>query len=205
MGCCYRTATPSTALGGRCRCTGYGSETWSAPIPPGCSARTLWSEDLKGTVRFEWGALDSWLEEDEQVFVHPRNPYVRVDALRSTRAVRVELAGAVLARSSSPVLVFETGLPTRYYINRTEVDFSHLVPTTTVTECPYKGRTTGYWSVRAGGELHPDLAWTYDFPTRQLQPIAGPIAFYKEKVDIFVDDRQLERPKTHFFSDKKGE
>jgi len=173
------------------------------------SARLLGEDalvgDLKGTVRFEWGAVDSWLEEDEQVFVHPRNPYVRVDALRSTRAVRVELAGAVLARSSCPVLVFETGLPTRYYINRTEVDFSHLVPTTTVTECPYKGRTTGYWSVRAGVELHPDLAWTYDFPTRQLQPIAGLIAFYNEKVDIFVDGRQLERPRTHFFSDKKGE
>ncbi len=137
-------------------------------------------------------------------FVHPRNPYVRVDALRSTRPLRVELAGAVLAESSSPVLVFETGLPTRYYINRTEVDFSCLVPTSTETECPYKGRTTGYWSVQAGGELHLDLAWTYDFPTRQLQPIAGLIAFYNEKVDIFLDGRELERPTTHFFSDKDG-
>jgi uncharacterized protein (DUF427 family) len=161
-------------------------------------------EELRGTVRFEWAALDSWWEEDERVFVHPRNPYVRVDALRSTRPLRVELAGAVLAESSSPVLVFETGLPTRYYINRTEVDFSCLVPTSTETECPYKGRTTGYWSVRAGGELHLDLAWTYDFPTRQLQPIAGLIAFYNEKVDIFLDGRELERPTTHFFSDKDG-
>jgi uncharacterized protein (DUF427 family) len=173
------------------------------------SARVL-GEDalvggLKSTVRFEWDALDLWLEEDEQVFLHPRNPYVRVDALRSTRAVRVELAGVVLAESSCPVLVFETGLPTRYYINRTEVDFSHLAPTTTVTECPYKGQTTGYWSVRAGGELHPDLAWTYDFPTHQLQPIAGLLAFYNEKVDIFLDGQRLERPKTHFFGDMEGD
>jgi len=154
---------------------------------------------LSGTVRFEWAALDAWLEEDERVFVHPRNPYVRVDALRSTRTVRLELEGAILGQSSSPILVFETGLPTRYYLNRTEVDFTHLVPTRTVTECPYKGTTSAYWSVHVGDHVHPDLAWSYDFPTRQLLPIAGLIAFYNEKVDIFVDGQKLERPKTHFF------
>lgn len=155
-------------------------------------------DGLSGTVRFEWAALDSWFEEDEQVFVHPRSPYVRVDALRSTRRVRIELDAVVLAESSSPVLVFETGLPTRYYLNRTEVDFEHLVPTATVTECPYKGTTSGYWSVRIGGTLHPDLAWTYDFPTRQLLPITGLVAFYNEKVDVFIDGARIERPKTHF-------
>jgi len=154
---------------------------------------------LSGTVRFEWAALDAWFEEDERVFVHPRNPYVRVDALRSARAVRVELDGAVLADSSSPVMVFETGLPTRYYLNRTEVNFEHLIPTGTVTECPYKGTTSGYWSVRVGDTVHPDLAWAYDFPTRQLSPIGGLIAFYNEKVDIFLGGQKLERPKTHFF------
>src|ERR1019366_3177892 len=82
-------------------------------------------EGLSGTARFEWPALGAWFEEDKEVFVHPRNPYVRVDAIRSTRRVRVELEGAVVAESSSPVMVFETGLPTRYYFNRTEVNFSH--------------------------------------------------------------------------------
>ena len=154
---------------------------------------------LAGTVRFEWDALDAWFEEDEEVFVHPRNPYTRVDALRSTRAVRVELDGAVLAESSSPVMVFETGLPTRYYLNRTEVNFEHLEPTATVTSCPYKGKTSGYWSVRVGETVHPDLAWVYDFPTRQLLPIAGMIAFYNEKVDVTIDGQRLERPNTHFF------
>ena len=146
--------------------------------------------------RFEWDALDAWFEEDEQVFVHPRNPYTRVDALRSTRTVRVELDGVVLAESSSPVLVFETGLPTRYYLNRTEVDFAHLVPTDTVTACPYKGTTSGYWSAQLGDTIHPDLAWTYDFPTRQLLPIAGLIAFYNEKVDIYPR-RPAPRPAGH--------
>jgi uncharacterized protein (DUF427 family) len=156
-------------------------------------------DGLSGTVRFEWAALDAWFEEDERVFVHPRNPYVRVDALRSTRTVRVELEGSVLAESSSPIMVFETGLPTRYYLNRSEIDFTHLIPTDTVTECPYKGTTSGYWSIDVGGAVHPDVAWSYDFPTRQLLPIAGLIAFYNERVDIFVDGHQLQRPRTHFF------
>ncbi len=154
---------------------------------------------LIDTLRFEWDALDHWFEEDEEVFVHPRNPYVRVDALRSTREVRVELDGVELARSSSPVMVFETGLPTRYYLNRTEVRFEHLVPTGTVSRCPYKGTTTGYWSVVVDGVVHEDLAWSYDFPTRQLLPIAGLIAFYNEQVDTFLDGELLERPRTHFF------
>jgi len=155
---------------------------------------------LSGTVRFDWAAMDAWFEEDEQVFVHPRSPYTRVDALRSNRPVRVELDGAVLADAGSSVMVFETGLPTRYYLTRTEVDFAHLIPTGTVTACPYKGTTSGYWSVRAGGTNHPDLAWSYDFPTRQLLPIAGLIAFYNEKVDITLDGQRLHRPQTHFFS-----
>ena len=155
-------------------------------------------DGLADTARFDWDALDAWFEEDEEVFVHPRNPYTRVDALRSTRAVRIELDGAVLAESASPVMVFETGLPTRYYVNRTEVNLEYLQPTATVTSCPYKGKTSGYWSVRTRQTIHPDLAWSYDFPTRQLLPIAGMIAFYNEKVDISIDGKRLERPVTHF-------
>jgi uncharacterized protein (DUF427 family) len=155
-------------------------------------------DGITGTVRFEWSALDSWFEEDEEVFVHPRNPYARVDALRSTRVVTVSLEGVELARSSSPVMVFETGLPTRYYVNRTEVHFEHLVPTDTVSSCPYKGQTSAYWSVRLGDRIVADLAWAYDFPTRQLLPIAGLVAFYNEKVDIAIDGEPLERPTTHF-------
>jgi uncharacterized protein (DUF427 family) len=166
------------------------------------SSASVYGDDampgLAGMVRFDWAALDAWFEEDEEVFVHPRDPYTRVDALRSTRRVRVELNGVVLADSSSPVLVFETGLPTRYYLNRTEVDFTHLVPTGTETACPYKGRTSGYWSVRIGDDVHQDLAWSYAFPTRDLLPITGLIAFYNEKVDTFVDDEPIPRPVTHF-------
>jgi uncharacterized protein (DUF427 family) len=157
-------------------------------------------DGLDGTVRLEWSAADAWFEEEEQVFVHPRNPYVRVDALRSTRTVRVALDGVTLAESSSPVMVFETGLPTRYYLNRTEVDFSHLTASDTVTACPYKGTTTGYWTAQVGEETRHDVAWTYDFPTRQLLPIAGLIAFYNEKVDLYAGGQLLERPHSPFSS-----
>jgi uncharacterized protein (DUF427 family) len=105
------------------------------------SAR-VFTEDAKdglaGTVRFDWSALDAWFEEDEEVFVHPRNPYARVDALRSSRPVRIELDGVVLAESASPVMVFETGLPTRYYLDRTAVNFEHLEPSDTVSACPHQ-------------------------------------------------------------------
>jgi uncharacterized protein (DUF427 family) len=163
------------------------------------AARVYTDGSLRGYARFEWDALDAWYEEDEQIFVHPRNPYVRVDALRSTRHIRVELDGVLLAESRSPVLLFETGLPTRYYLDRTKVNFGALERTGTETACPYKGRTTDYWSIRTPTGLHPDLAWSYSFPTAALTPIAGLVAFYNEKVDITVDGRLEERPVTHFF------
>jgi uncharacterized protein (DUF427 family) len=114
----------------------YGLRVGDVHRPNAAKLFTESSVDvLRETIRFDWESLDAWFEEDERVFVHPRNPYVRVDALRSTRSVRVELDGAVLVESSSPILVFETGLPTRYCFNRTQVNFRHLVATDTVTEC----------------------------------------------------------------------
>jgi uncharacterized protein (DUF427 family) len=183
---------------GRARRMGLKSEGAERP-----AAARLYTEDslpgLAGLVRFEWDALDAWFEEDEEVFVHPRNPYTRVDALRSTRRVRVELDGVVLAESSSPVLLFETGLPTRYYLDRTDVNFDALEHTDTETPCPYKGRTSDYWSVRTPVALYEDLAWSYSFPTASVASIAGLVSFYNEKVDIELDGVRLGRPVTHFF------
>jgi uncharacterized protein (DUF427 family) len=174
----------------------YGLRVGDVDRP--AAARLYTEEPLKNLVRFEWDALDAWYEEDEEIFVHPRNPYARVDALRSTRRIRVELDGVVLAESGSPVLLFETGLPTRYYLNRTEVNFDALERTGTQTPCPYKGRTSDYWAVRTPVATYPDLAWSYSFPTPAVQAIAGLVCFYNEKVDTFLDDRPLERPVTHF-------
>lgn len=150
--------------------------------------------ELAGYARFEWGALDAWFEEDQEVIVHPRNPYHRVDAIRSSRHVQVYLAGALLADTHSPVLLFETSIATRYYLPRTDVRWEHLVPSQTRTGCPYKGFTSGYWS---GGGAAPstaaDIAWAYDFPLPECQAIAGLVAFYNEKVDIVVDGTPLVR------------
>ncbi len=107
-------------------------------------------EAVRGTVRFRWNALDAWLEEDEPVYVHPRSPYARVDALRSSSRVRVEIDGVVLADAPHCVKLFETGLPTRYYLDRAHINWPLLRRTDHVTQCPYKGTTSGYWSFDAG-------------------------------------------------------
>lgn len=150
-----------------------------------------------GTVRFEWDELE-WFEEDERVFVHARNPYARVDALRSSRPVRIELDGVVLAEAAATVMVFETGLPPRRYFERTAVDFTHLEPSELVTACPYKGETSAWWSARTPTAHHPDLAWSYDFPSHQLLPIAGLVAFFDEHVDTYLDGEPQARPVTPF-------
>jgi uncharacterized protein (DUF427 family) len=163
------------------------------------SAARVFDDDgpVAGLVRFEFDRL-RWLEEDEQIYGHPRNPYARVDALRSHRHIRVQLGDSVLADTVTPVLLFETGLPTRYYIDPADVAFEYLEPSTAETLCPYKGTTSGYWSVRAADTVHPDLAWTYHYPLPAVAAIAGMVAFYNEKLDIVVDGVELARPKTHF-------
>ncbi|MFD0137644.1 DUF427 domain-containing protein [Streptomyces sp. NPDC127159] len=151
-------------------------------------------ERLLNTVRFDWDALDSWFEEDEPVFVHPRSPYSRVDALRSASSVRVELDGVVLAEAPNCVKLFETGLPTRYYVERMQVDWTKLRRSDTVTRCPYKGTTSGYWSFDSDTASHEDIVWAYDFPTVHANRIAGLAAFYNEHVDLYVDGVLLPRP-----------
>ena len=154
-------------------------------------------EALRDRVRFDWWAMDAWFEEDEEVFVHPRSPYTRVDILRASRTIRIEVAGEVVAETTNPMFLFETGLPRRTYIPKLDVRMELLTPTNSATMCPYKG-TARYWSIRAGGTLHPDLAWSYDAPFRESAPIAGLVAFFDEKVDVFVDGELQPRPKTAF-------
>jgi uncharacterized protein (DUF427 family) len=108
------------------------------------------------------------------------------------------LDGVVLAEATSTVVVFETGLPPRYYLDPGALRRQHLEPSDTVTSCPYKGDTSRYWSVRLGDVVHADLAWSYAFPTLPMSPIAGLIAFYNEKVDLFLDGERQDRPQTPF-------
>ena len=130
--------------------------------------------------------MDAWFEEDEQVFTHPRDPYTRVDVLSSSRHVRVEVNGVTIAETAKPTLLFETGLPTRYYLPKSHARMDLLRPSDTVSHCPYKGQAE-YWSLRVGDEVRPDVAWSYRSPFPESQKIAGLISFYPEKVDLYVD------------------
>jgi uncharacterized protein (DUF427 family) len=169
------------------------------------TTQTFESEPFAGLVHVPWDSVDSWFEEDQEVFGgHPRSPYARVDAIRSSRLVRVEIDGVVLAESSSPVLVFETGLPTRSYLPRTDIDFGKLERTATETYCPYKGTTSEYWSARIGDALHEDIAWSYAYPDAQVLAIAGLVAFYDEKVDTFLDGEPVARPQTKFSGEESS-
>ncbi len=154
-------------------------------------------EELRDLVRFEWDALDAWFEEDVEVFVHPRSPEVRVDALPSSRHVRVLVDGDVVADSVRPTILYETGLPERYYLPKVDVRMDLLTPTDLTTACPYKGWAE-YWNVTAGGDTHENLVWGYRTPLPESEPIAGLVCFYNEKVDIEVDGVMLDRPKTVF-------
>jgi uncharacterized protein (DUF427 family) len=154
-------------------------------------------QELRGLIRLEWGAMDAWFEEDEEVFTHARDPHTRIDILASSRHVRVQLDGVTIAESTSPRLLFETGLPVRYYLPKPHVRMDLLELTDTVTHCPYKGQAQS-WSIRAGERLYENLAWSYPTPLPESEKIAGLIAFYNEKVDLFVDGVQQERPATKF-------
>jgi uncharacterized protein (DUF427 family) len=166
---------------------------------PGAAVRYAQSPipELRDLVRFDWDAMDHWFEEDEEVYIHPRDPYTRVDILASSRRVQVEVDGVIVADSTSPRLLFETGLPTRYYLPKTDVRMDLLRHTDTSTGCPYKG-TAEYWSIDVNGRSHPDLAWSYKAPFAESQKIAGLIAFYNEKVALIVDGVRLDRPQTKF-------
>jgi uncharacterized protein (DUF427 family) len=154
-------------------------------------------EELRNLIRFEWNAMDGWFEEDEEVFVHPHDPYTRIDILRSSRHVEVEVNGVKIADTHRPTLLFETRLPTRYYIPKLDVRMDLLTPTESVTGCAYKGFAQ-YWSVHAGGETVRDLAWSYKTPFLENVKIAGLIAFYNERADFIVDGQRQSRPKTKF-------
>ncbi len=152
---------------------------------------------IAGHYAFVWKTMDHWFEEDEEVFVHARDPYTRIDILPSSRRVRVEVDGETVADSTHAAFLFETGLPTRYYLPKTDVRFDLLTPSDTRTACPYKG-TARYWSLRVGGKTHEDIVWGYDSPLPESQKITGMVSFYNEKVDVYLDEQLQEKPKTKF-------
>ncbi|KXL50539.1 hypothetical protein M433DRAFT_2260 [Acidomyces richmondensis BFW] len=160
--------------------------------------------ELRGLVKIDFASMDQWFEEDTPVFVHPKDPFKRVDILQSTRHVRVLVDGKVVADAHSSMHLYETGLPCRYYLPLTSVDASVLRPSRTRTRCPYKGEAE-YYSIEVDGKLHEDVVWYYKSPTLESSMITGLVCFYNEKVDIELDGVKLEQPDTHFGKSKPGE
>ncbi len=148
--------------------------------------------DLSGYVIFDFNAFE-WREEDEAIVAHPHDPFKRIDILASSRHIRVEWEGRLLAESSRPLLLFETLLPVRYYLPRADVVVD-LEPSDTVSYCAYKGRAS-YFSVPDGPA---DVAWTYHQPLREAEPVTERIAFFNERVDLTIDGRRRERPVTQW-------
>jgi uncharacterized protein (DUF427 family) len=153
--------------------------------------------DIAGYVAFHWRLMDAWFEEDEEVFVHARDPYHRVDILESSRHVRVVLAGQTVAETSRARFLFETSLPTRYYIPRLDVRLDLLRPSAMRTACPYKGTTSTYWSAETVDGSIRDVAWSYAAPIPDAAKIANLVAFFNERVDaIYVDGVEVPKPHT---------
>ncbi|MDP9022459.1 MAG: DUF427 domain-containing protein [Actinomycetota bacterium] len=164
---------------------------WSYPDPIDPAA------GLAGHLAFVWDAVDAWYHEDERIHVHPIDPYHRVDVRRSSRRVVVRVGDVVVAESRRPLLLFETGLPIRYYLPPEDVRRDVLVPSATVTHCPYKGEAT-YHHVDVGGERHEDVVWSYRAPLHDAAPVAGHLSFFNERVDLEVDGEPQGRPRTRW-------
>lgn len=174
------------AAGGR----GAENAVWSYPQPKPDAPR------LSGYLAFYWNSMDMWFEEDDEVFVHARDPYTRIDVAHSSREVRVEINGVTVAETIRPTLLFETGLPTRYYIPKVDVKMELLQPSDTLTRCPYKGEAR-YYSVKTGDKRAEDIAWYYPYPTTEASKIASLICFYQERIDaLYVDSERQGKPKT---------
>jgi uncharacterized protein (DUF427 family) len=150
---------------------------------------------LRDHLSFSWRKMEGWFEEEEQVFVHARDPYKRVDIIESSRHVRVVVEGHTIAESRRPFVLFETHLPTRYYLPPDDVRMDLLTPSPLITRCPYKG-TASYWSLRVGGREWPDIVWSYPDPIPENPKIRGLMCFFNEQVDLYIDGELQERPLT---------
>ncbi len=189
----------------RTRCPYKGEAAyWTVAVGDRRAEDAVWSyetpcEDvagLAGHMAFYWDRMDAWFEEDEEVFVHARDPYVRIDILASSRPVRVVLGGRAVAESRRALFLFETGLPTRYYLPPGDVESDLLRPSSTRTACPYKG-TARYWSMEVGGRLFQDIIWSYPNPVPESARIEGYLCFFNERVDaILVDGVEVPKPRT---------
>jgi uncharacterized protein (DUF427 family) len=165
------------------------SAAWFYPEP------LTGAEDLRGLIAFYWDRMDAWFEEDEEVVGHPADPYHRIDLRRSSAHVRVSRNEELLAESNRAVALFESNLPTRWYLPVQDVQ-ARLEPSDTTSLCPYKGNAGYHSVVLADGEVVKDLIWSYADPRPEVLGIKGLVCFYNERVDIELDGQPQERPES---------
>jgi uncharacterized protein (DUF427 family) len=176
---------------------------WSVRVGDRVAENAVWgypepidsAPPLAGYVAFYHRAMDKWLEEEEEIDVHPKDPYHRIDVLNSSRHIKVFVNGELVAETTRPKILFESGLPPRYYMPPDDVREELLVPSDSSSACPYKG-VASYWSVDANGEMVEDLVWSYPEARRDAQKVEGLLCFFNERVDLEVDREKQERPKT---------
>jgi uncharacterized protein (DUF427 family) len=169
-----------------------GEATYFDIVTPARRVReAAWRYGARDSVAFHWNLLDAWFEEDEQVFVHARDPHHRIDVLRSKRHVEVSIDGTVVASSRATQMLFETGLPTRYYFPREDVRIELVEPSNTITGCAYKGFTSDYWAMNGR-----DVAWSYAAAAPEVGRIDNLVAFFNERADVRVDGVLQPRPIT---------
>lgn len=177
---------------------------WTIEVGDRIAENAVWSyrdpydeaAGIKDYVAFYWNQMDAWFEEAEEIFVHPRDPYKRIDALPSTRKVEVVVAGVTVASSTDAYFLFETGLPTRYYLPRDAISGAELIASDTHTQCPYKG-IASYYRVKVGDRVFDDLVWYYPEPIPECPKIKGRLCFFNEHVDgITVDGKLVPKVET---------
>ena len=179
---------------------GTASSAWTLETGDRAGEEAAWAyedPDLAGYVAVRWDAMDAWYEEDERVLGHPRDPFKRIDVRPSSRHVRVELDGQPIAETRRPSLLFETGLPTRYYIPPEDVRRDLLWASPSTSFCAYKGQAS-YWSASLDGQDYPDVAWSYRDPLPDNDQIRDLVSFFDEKCDIYVDGQLQPRPRTQW-------
>ncbi|MBJ7386719.1 MAG: DUF427 domain-containing protein [Mycolicibacterium sp.] len=137
----------------------------AAPVP-----------EAPGYVTVPWTAVDAWFEEGRRLVHYPPNPYHRVDCRPTTRRLRVTVAGETLVDTDETVIVFETALAPRLYVDPARVRTDLLRATDTSSYCNYKGVAT-YWAAVLGDTVIPDVAWSYDEPLPESEPIRGFLSF----------------------------
>jgi uncharacterized protein (DUF427 family) len=147
---------------------------------------------LKDAVAFYFNRMGRWLEEGEEIGVHPRDPYHRIDVLSSDRRIRISLDGELLAETDRALGLFESNLPARWYIPREDV-VAELEPSDTITRCPYKGVASYYSLSLADGK---DLVWYYEEPSAEVGRIKGLLCFFNERVEIELDGELQKRPES---------